>query len=205
MIPGLAQLIATADVASALGMAIYLGLAAILAFRGRSDRLKSASWLILMAAVLAAFEDPGLLIFEASLTPSVDRDGVAGLVHAHVIGHMYGGAVLALAALVLSVWVAWRALRKGEAWAWWALLVVLLMGGTADAVELLFIYPHGLPFGANPPDGVRGFGWRPIVAWILIWAFALWYCRHKVFWRGADELRARELDGSKDEAQRTEA
>jgi hypothetical protein len=180
--------LAAADIIIGIWAAIWLGVAGLIAFRGRhGDRPKSAGWLILVAALLAGMEDPSLLIWMASISPSIDRDGVAGLVHPHVIGHMYGGAVFALAALVLSAWVARTALRNGAAWAWWALLVVLLMGATADIAELLLIYPHGLPFGANPPDGVRGFGWQPVVAWILIWAFALWYCRRQVTWGSSPE------------------
>ena len=43
--------------------------------------------------------------------------------------------------------------------------------------KALLIYPHGFPFGGTPADGFRGFGRTQIAARILIWSFALLYCR----------------------------
>ena len=158
--------------------AMWLALVAVIAYRGRhGDRPRAAGWMITIAAFLAALEDPSLLAWLASVTPRVDPDGVLGLVHSHVRGHMYGGAVFSLAGLVVCVWVARTALRAGERWAWNALLVYLLMVAAVDVVEVLFIYPHGFPFGVTPPDEARGFGWAQIGAWITIWGFALWYSR----------------------------
>jgi CheY-like chemotaxis protein len=57
----------------------------------------------------------------------------------------------------------------------WALLEQGVEG--YDLGEVLFIYPHGFPLGLTPADGFRGFGWAQILALILIWAGALWYCR----------------------------
>ncbi len=159
---------------------IWAGVAAIVAYRARrGDRLNAAGWMIVIAAFLAAQEDPGLLIWMASVGPGVDRDGVVGLVHPHTIGHMYGGAFLALAGLLMCGWVARTAFRRGERWAWNALLMFLLVAGGVDIYEVLFIYPHGFPLGATPADGVRGFGWLEIAAWILIWATALAYSRSR--------------------------
>jgi hypothetical protein len=144
---------------------------------GKTDRLRVAGWMIAIAAFLAALEDPTLLIYMASLPVGTDRDAVLGLVHPHTRGHMYGAAILALGGLVVCVCIAFTALRRGQRWAWSALLVFLLMGAAVDITEVLFIYPHGFPLGATPPDGVRGWGWPGIAAWILIWGFALWYCQ----------------------------
>jgi hypothetical protein len=168
-----------------LGVTVWAGiwvvLAAVVAYRAREgDRLTAASWMIAVAAFLAIQEDPGLLLWLASISPSVDRDGVNGLVHAHVLGHMYGAGVMAVAGLVMCVWVARTALRRGEPWAWRALLVFLVLTATTDLAELLFSYPHGLPFGMTPADGVRGFGWAELVAWIGIWAAALAYARPRL-------------------------
>jgi hypothetical protein len=157
---------------------IWIALAGVFAYRARhGDGLRAAGWMIAIAAFLAAQEDPGLLVYMASIAPGVDRDGVLGLVHPHTRGHMYGGAILAVGGLVVCAWIAFSALRHGERWAWAALLVYLSLGASVDIVEILFIYPHGFPLGVTPPDGVRGFGWEAIAAWILIWAFALWFCR----------------------------
>ena len=140
--------------------------------RGRP--LPAAAWLVTIGAFLAAQEDPLLLIQMASTRPSTTgfRDGVLGLVHAHTRGHMYGAAILALAGLGLAVVVAHAALRRGEAWAWWALAAFWLLGTVADFFEVFGIYPHGFPLGPTPADGVRGFGWPTLAAWIVIWAAA---------------------------------
>ena len=146
-----------ANLAVTLWAGIWVVLAAVIAYRARSgDRLTAASWMIAVAAFLAVQEDPGLVLWFASVSPSVDHDAVRGLVHAHTLGHMYGAGVMAIAGLALCVWVARTALRRGERWAWYALLAFFLLTATTDLSELLFIYPHGLPFGALPADGVHG-------------------------------------------------
>ena len=86
---------------------------------------------------------------------------------------MYGAAILALAGLGLAVVIAHAALRRGEAWAWWALAAFWLLGTLADLFEVFGIYPHGFPLGPTPADGVRGFGWPTLAAWIVIWAAGL--------------------------------
>jgi hypothetical protein len=138
--------------------------------RGRP--LPAAAWLVTIGAFLAAQEDPLLLIQMASTRPSTTgfRDGVLGLVHAHTRGHMYGAAILALAGLGLAVVIAHAALRRGEAWAWWALAAFWLLGTVAVLFEVFGIYPHGFPLASTPTDGVRGFGWPTLAAWIVIWA-----------------------------------
>ena len=134
--------------------------------------LPAAAWLVTIGAFLAAQEDPLLLIQMASTRPRATglRDGVLGLVHAHTRGHMYGAAILALAGLGLAVVIAHAALRRGEAWAWWALAAFGLLGAVADLFEVFGIYPHGFPLAPTPTDGVRGFGWPTLAAWSIIWA-----------------------------------
>src|SRR5262249_38844528 len=104
---------------------------------------------------------------------AVFRGGVLGLVHAHTRGHMYGAAILALAGLGLAVVIAHAALRRGEAWAWWSLAGFWLLGAAAVVYEVFGIYPHGFPLAPTPADGVRGFGWPTLAAWIVIWAAGL--------------------------------
>lgn len=172
---------AVANLAVAGWAGFWVVVALVIAYRARTgDRLTAASWMIAVAAFLAVQEDPGLLFWLASVGPATDRDGVLGLVHAHARGHMYGAAGFAVAGLVLAVWLARSALRRGERWAWTALWVFGAIGAATDVAEVLFIYPHGFPLGATPADGVRGFGWAQLAAWIAVWGFALWYCRDQV-------------------------
>jgi hypothetical protein len=156
---------------------LWLLVAAVLTVAGlRSGRrLPTAAWLVTIGAFLAAQEDPLLLIQMASTRPRATgfRDGVLGLVHAHTRGHMYGAAILALAGLGLAVVIAHAALRHGEAWAWWSLAAFWLLGTAAVVFEVFGIYPHGFPLGPTPADGVRGFGWPTLAAWIVIWAAGL--------------------------------
>jgi hypothetical protein len=170
-----------ANLAVTVWAGIWVVVAAVVAYRAKDgDRLTAGSWMIVVAAFLAVQEDPGLLLWLASVSPSIDRGGVRGLVPAHTLGHMYGAGVMAIAGLVLCVWVARTALRRGERWAWNALLAFFLLTATTDLFELLFIYPHGLPFGVTPADGGRGFGWAQLAAWIGIWAAALAYVRPRL-------------------------
>jgi hypothetical protein len=159
---------------------IWVAVAAVIAYRSRNgNRHRAAAWMITVAAFLAVQEDPVLLIWYASVPPSIDPDGMLGIVHSHARGHMLGSGIFAAAGLALAVWVAHTALKRGERWARHALLAYLLVGAAVDISEVLFIYPHGFPLGATSPDGGRGFGWPQIAAWIVIWGFALWYGRAK--------------------------
>ena len=140
----------------------------------RTRPLPTAAWLVTIGAFLAAQEDPLLVIQMASTRPGTGfRDGVLGLVHAHTRGHMYGAAILALAGLGLAVVIAHAALRRGEAWAWWALAGFWLLGTASDVYEVFGLYPHGFPLAPTPADGVRGFGWPTLAAWTVIWAGGL--------------------------------
>jgi hypothetical protein len=140
--------------------------------RGRP--LWAAAWLVTIGAFLAAREDPLLIIQMASASHSAGfRDGVLGLVDPHTRGHMYGAAVLALAGIGLAVIVAHAALRRGDVWAWWSLAGFWLRSTSADFYEVFGIYPHDFPLAPTPADGVHGFGWQTLAAWILIWAVGL--------------------------------
>jgi hypothetical protein len=66
--------------------------------------------------------------------------GVLGVVNPHTLAHIYGGAAWAVAALLLAIWVAHSALKRGERWVWTALLTALFVEGAGDLYELT-IYP----------------------------------------------------------------
>ncbi len=160
----------------AVWASVWVLVAAVVAVAGlrRARPLWAAAWLVSIGAFLAPQEDPLLIVQMASTShPASFRDGVLGLVDPHTRGHMYGAAILALAGLGLTVVIAHTALRRGEVWAWWALAGVWLLGAAADLYELSWIYPHGFPMAPTPADGVRGFGWQTLAAWILIWAAGL--------------------------------
>jgi len=149
----------------------------------RIGRLNAAAWMLAVAALLLAGEDPWQLVFMASTPVSNTDDGVLGLVKAHTLAHMVGGAGMSVAGLVLAVWVAHTGLRRAQRWAWWALLTVLLIVGGTDTYELT-IYPHGLPLFPTPSDGNRGFGWPSLVAGFAAWALALGFSYGPVFRSG---------------------
>ena len=155
---------------------IWVLVAAVVAVAGlrRGRQLWAAAWLVSIGAFLAAQEDPLLILQMASTSHSAGfHDGVLGLVDPHTRGHMYGAAILALAGLGLTVVIAHAALRQGEVWAWWALAGFWLLATAADIYEVFWIYPHDFPLAPTPADGVRGFGWQTLAAWILIWAVGL--------------------------------
>jgi hypothetical protein len=163
----------------------------------RGHPLSAAAWLVTIGAFLAAQEDPLLVIQMASTGHSASfHDGVLGLVDPHTRGHMYGAAILALAGIGLTVLVAHNALRRGEAWAWWGLTGFWLLGAAADLYELFGIYPHGFPLAPTPADGVRGFGWQTLAAWILIWAAGLAIAAPSVLARSRRAMRTVAAQGS---------
>jgi len=104
---------------------------------------------------------------------------------------MYGGAAWAVAGFVLAIWVAHSALSRGERWTWIGLFAALLVGGAGDLFEVT-IYPHGLPLLPTPANGVRGFGWPPLIAGLAIWTFALGFGYGAVFRAPPESGRSRE-------------
>ncbi len=144
----------------------------LLATRRRRGSLATASLLIVLGAGLLALEDPTLLLWMANATPSVDRDGVVGLVRPHTLDHMVGGAAWAFVALGAAAWAARTRLRRGELAAWWFLAIALLVGGGADLLGLVTIFSHGLPI-PGPASAESGFGWIPIVVALIAWASGL--------------------------------
>jgi hypothetical protein len=168
----------------AVWASICIAAVAVLALAARRiGRLKAAAWMVTVAALLLAGKDPWQLVFMASTPLSATVDGVLGLVKAHTLAHMIGGAGMSVAGLVLAVWVAHMGLRRGQRWAWWALLTVLLIVGGTDTYELT-IYPHGLPLFPTPADGNRGFGWPSLAAGSAVWALALGFSYGPIFRRG---------------------
>jgi hypothetical protein len=154
----------------------------------RIGRLNAAAWMLAVAALLLAGEDPWQLVFMASTPVSTTDDGVLGLVKAHTLAHMVGGAGMSVAGLVLAVWIAHTGLRHRQRWAWWALLIVLLIVGGTDTYELT-IYPHGLPLFPTPSDGNRGFGWPTLAAGFGVWALALGFSYGPVFRGGGQGIQ----------------
>jgi hypothetical protein len=186
------SLSAIAAIYGGIGVLITIGLTFGSA---RIGRLKAAAWMVTVAAVLLLGEDPWQLIYMASSGSTADPDGVRGVVDPHTLGHMYGGAAWAVAAFVLTVWIAHLALVPGERWAWTALLVALLVGGAGDFYEIT-VYPHGLPLLPTPPDGIRGFGWPTLVAGLAIWVFALAFAYRAVFRPRTEDGQSREPRGA---------
>ena len=129
-------------------------------------RGRAGPWLVAAAAFLAANEDAALSAWLALAPPTVDPHGVAGLVPPHAQGHFLGAGAWALVAAGLCVVLALGPLRRGERWAWWALLGAFLVGATADVAMLLAFYGHGL--------GGEGFGWPVLALYLAAWPAGLW-------------------------------
>jgi hypothetical protein len=177
---------------AALGLA---GGVALVAAIPRLGRLAAASWLGVLGAGLLAVEDPLLLFWFALARPSggagdapgwppVDPQGVAGLVDSQVRAAMFTTAVWGVVGALLVGWVARVALRRGEPWAWRALLVAFLAVAGADVVGALLVFSRGLPL-PTPGGAVPGFGWPPIAVGLLAWATALAVSYGPIFGRSA--------------------
>jgi hypothetical protein len=137
----------------------------------RLGRLEAASWLFVIGAFLMASEDAVLPFEFAIATPAMDTDGLRGLVRPHVIVHLLSAGAWTVAAAVLSGWIARTALRRGERWAWWALLVGFLIGAGTDLTAASLVFAHGAPLPVTATAG--GFGWQPIAVYLAAWCAAL--------------------------------
>jgi hypothetical protein len=95
---------------------------------------------------------------------------------------------------VIAIWaVVWALAAAGVA------LVGIRRGHprwAADLYELFGIYPHGFPLAPTPADGVRGFGWQTLVAWILIWGVGLAIAAPSVLARSRPAVRTVPAQGS---------
>lgn len=160
-----------------------VAVAGLVAAARRLGRLESASWLVVVAAFLMVSEDASLAFWLAFADTRMDPQGVAEVVHPHVRGHMFAAAAWTVVAGVLCGWIARTALRRGERWAWWALLVAFLVGGGTDVVVAFTVFSHGLAL-PTASGRVGGFGWQPIAVFLVAWIAGLVLSYRPIFGRG---------------------
>ncbi|MPZ16066.1 MAG: hypothetical protein GEU73_16870, partial [Chloroflexi bacterium] len=130
------------DLLFALFVVPVLVLAVLAASKGRHW---SGAWLLTLAPLfLPMAEDGFLAVWYALATPQLDPHGIAGVVEPHAAGHVLGAGVSTILLGILAAWIARRPLRRGETWAWKALLVIGTVVVTIGVVELLFFCGHGL-------------------------------------------------------------
>lgn len=148
----------------------------ILARARQNGRLWAGAWLLTLAPLyVPVMEDGFLATWLAIAPPSVDPDGMAGIVEAHAQGHALGAGVAAIVLGILCAWIARRPLARGEPWAWKALLAVGIVVNLVAILELAYFFDHGLPLATMAEHG--GFGWPPWLAAFLAWGAGLWLAR----------------------------
>lgn len=126
--------------------------------------LFTVSWVILLVlSVLLALFSLGSLItaYRGSgdfITPDFTLNQIGQVAGQDVVNAIRGrratAATWALAYALVSAFVVFVPYRRGERWAWWALLLSL---GTSQLLSLLRVVAFGSTFGSGPPSVVLVF------------------------------------------------
>jgi hypothetical protein len=116
--------------------------------RRRLGLLNAAAWLFAYGAFGVVFEHTGFA-FSYTVGAPFHAEGIYEVAN-HARVHTFMSAVYAVLGMGMLVLLAFTLLRQRSRLAWWALLVVLVVGG---ALELIMDGPTGLLFqhGFPPP------------------------------------------------------
>ena len=174
--------------------------AAVCAAAARLGPLRAAVWLTWIGLFLLTVEDGLLTAWYAVAAPSsaagatwlADPEGVAGLVPEQVRAGVLNSATWAVVGALLAGWLARRALRDGQPWAWRALATAFAAVLTAHAITGWTIFSRGVPV-PGPGGAVPGFGWEPIAVGLLAWALALAVSYRSVFTASGGSRAQRDL------------
>ncbi|HKY03614.1 MAG TPA: hypothetical protein VJQ56_01925 [Blastocatellia bacterium] len=117
--------------------------------------LFTISWVILLvlAVLLVVLSLNSLRVGYGSMdsiTPNFELNQISQIAGTDVIDALRGrrvtAATWALASGVLAAFIAFVPYRRGERWAWWALLIAL---GTSQLLSLLRVVAFGSTFGSG--------------------------------------------------------
>lgn len=115
---------------------------AFLVFRRKIGELRAAAILVTLGA-LGLLEHPGFSIINAFQIQPIADQGL--LIPLHAKTHFFMAAIYSLIALGLILFIAWTGLLHGRRSAWYAILVVFIVGGGSELLAGRFIFQHGSP------------------------------------------------------------
>jgi len=153
-----------------LGLAVLAIIIALLIFRRKVGRLRTAALLVTLGTV-GLLEHPGWSIINVFQIPGMADHGLQ--FHDHSRIHFFMAAIYSLLTLVLILFIAWTGLVNGRRSAWYAILGVLIVGGGIELLAERFIYMHGNPIYALFGVPIRGFGWLFLNMFLITWPLAL--------------------------------
>jgi hypothetical protein len=146
-------------------IALVVILALVLA-RNRLGRLNTASWLVILGALVMVSEH-GQFALSFTLAP-----GPMHLVpHARL--HFFMAGIYTIIGAVLLGVIARTLLKEGRRSGWYALLFALLVGTGFDLVMQGWWYQHGSPLYQLFGLPGQGFGWEFLYSYPVAWITAL--------------------------------
>ncbi len=151
---------------------------ALVVAREKIGVLNAASWLVIGGAASVMMEHSGMAIRHAgglpwlTITRMPTEEGLTTVLSHARIHFFMAGIYTAIGAMLICVIVR-TLLREGRRSGWYAILAVLIIGGTFELVMGALWFDHGLPlfqlFGKQP----RGYGWQFQYVYLVAWMAAL--------------------------------
>jgi len=158
---------------------------ALVLARNRLGSLNTASWLVILGALVIVSEHGQFALF-FTLAPGP----MHLLPHARL--HFFMAGIYTIIGAVLLVVIARTLLKEGRRSGWYALLFALLVGAGFDLVMQGWWFQHGSPLYQWFGGESQGFGWEFLYTYPVAWIAAL-VISYKPIFRNAKAQAARSL------------
>jgi len=162
-----------------IGAAVVLGaILLLIVLRNRLGVLNTASWLVILGAVVILPEHPQFAVSFAVPFTAAAPDAVGLVLIPHAQVHFAAAGVYAAIGLALLCVIARTLLLQAQPVAWFTILATLLVGTTSELLFGALWFPHGAPwFAANPAS----FGWEWLYLYPVAWLAALFISYRPIF------------------------
>lgn|GEM_PF-2951211 len=160
---------------------------ALLVFQRQIGQLRTAALLVTLGTVSLLEHLSFSIIFSLQLGDVVPEANELVLTQ-HSRLHFFMAGVYTLIAMALILSIAWDGLFYGRRSAWYTLLGVFLVGGSAELLAGAFIFQHGAPIYAPFGIAARGFGWKFLYQYLIAWPCALAVSFRPIFGKNKEEL-----------------
>ena len=170
------------QLSTTIGGIVALGAVALLVLiRERLGPLNTASWLVVLGAVIMLPEHPQFAITFGVPFTGVTPEAVELNLTPHARLHFVMAGVYSAICVALVCVIARTLLRRGEPAGWFAVLAALALGAGSELLAGGLWFQHGAPWYGLFMGHIQGFGWQWLYAYPLAWLAALIIAYRPVF------------------------
>ena len=163
------------------GLIVFGAMLLLVLARHRLGALDTASWLVVLGAIVVLPEHPQFAVSFAVPFTGAAPDAADLVLSPHARLHFVLAGVYAAIGLGLLCVVARTLLLQGQPAGWFTVLGALAIGAGSELVAGGLWFQHGAPWYALISGQVTGFGWEWLDIYPLAWAAALIIAYRPIF------------------------